>query len=1002
MPFECAFAAADVDLRGDERISPEDADRQTATAREILNRLTEQPGVVLADEVGMGKTFVALAVAASVLRQESNDSRPIIVMLPRGLVPKWRRDWEYFRTACVSESSMLKLTRFAEVRSAADLLHALDTRASHRPHLVFASVGAFDAKLNDPWIKLAMIRLALGQSRLPKAQRRRAVRYATTLIKMRNDSKLTEALIDTLLRTGIDKWVALLKSASVLPAEAADPIPDVLRSNSEALDLTKAKEILRSQLPRAREVGSARAHADLVAAFTQACQEAYEQWLPHILWRSPLLILDEAHHAKNSGTKLARMFRTTAAPGAPTPAVAPRLFGKFDRMLLLTATPFQLGHDELVRVLRSMGSVSWAGNSKPSRTRDEFASAMGQLEEGLTANRQAAQALDKAWGRITTAHVRGRCTATTDEDIRSEKHVVEWFNATTATELQGTSDPHEAALARAYQRCVETRDQAAYNGKEPWAALRTWVIRHNRAGRIVVDEHTHASVPRRDMRTGRAIATPHDIPLDQSGLNFEANDSLPFLLAARAQGEMAGKRRTKALKFTEGLCSSFEAFHHTRQLGAAAIDDMASELAPISEAPYSPSLIPLEWYAENIAKYVPGNDLDDQRTLDHPKLRPVVARVVDLWERGEKALVFCYYRRTSEALRFHIERALDQRVDRLAMQQTGASSPAEGRRRFKRIVRRVGDKKSPFYRMLEERLRGVVYDSRWTGIQAAREEVLSVLMSYARSIPFLARVLSKGSGALFKGLGAADTNHKEIRIGLAAFEQALDGSALSLTSIATSFCAFASEIAERTTVNPIPNPEEGEGPRGSDQLAEYLHAIARHSQRASPEAGRRRTALAAQQPVRMVNGDTPQETRDLVMLAFNSPMFPEVLISSKVLGEGVDLHRYCRHVIHHDLDWNPSVLEQHTGRLDRIRSRAEVERKSIVVYQPFIAGSADERMFRVVKDRERWFQIVMGQRYEFDEGTAEDLAERIPLPVEISQKLVFDLSVHPSKQGSIA
>ena len=38
--------------------------RQEATAREVLVRLRQQPGVVLADEVGMGKTFVALAVAA--------------------------------------------------------------------------------------------------------------------------------------------------------------------------------------------------------------------------------------------------------------------------------------------------------------------------------------------------------------------------------------------------------------------------------------------------------------------------------------------------------------------------------------------------------------------------------------------------------------------------------------------------------------------------------------------------------------------------------------------------------------------------------------------------------------------------------------------------------------------------------------------------------------------------------------------------------------------------
>jgi hypothetical protein len=43
-----------VDLRND-RVSNEDADRQTLTAEEVLCRLDDQPGVVLADEVGMGK-----------------------------------------------------------------------------------------------------------------------------------------------------------------------------------------------------------------------------------------------------------------------------------------------------------------------------------------------------------------------------------------------------------------------------------------------------------------------------------------------------------------------------------------------------------------------------------------------------------------------------------------------------------------------------------------------------------------------------------------------------------------------------------------------------------------------------------------------------------------------------------------------------------------------------------------------------------------------------------
>jgi hypothetical protein len=112
--------------------------------------------------------------------------------------------------------------------------------------------------------------------------------------------------------------------------------------------------------------------------------------------------------------------------------------------------------------------------------------------------------------------------------------------------------------------------------------------------------------------------------------------------------------------------------------------------------------------------------------------------------------------------------------------------------------------------------------------------------------------------------------------------------------------------------------------------------------------------------VRRVYGDTRDETRDRIMLTFNTPFYPEILIASSVMAEGVDLHLNCRHVIHHDLDWNPSSLEQRTGRIDRLGSKAEISGRPIRVYLPYVEGCQDEKLFRVVMDRERWFGVVMG------------------------------------------
>ena len=145
--------------------------------------------------------------------------------------------------------------------------------------------------------------------------------------------------------------------------------------------------------------------------------------------------------------------------------------------------------------------------------------------------------------------------------------------------------------------------------------------------------------------------------------------------------------------------------------------------------------------------------------------------------------------------------------------------------------------------------------------------------------------------------------------------------------------------------------------------------------------------------VRLANGEVKMDTRRRLMLGFNTPFFPEILIASSVLGEGVDLHLDCRFVIHHDLSWNPSTIEQRTGRVDRIGSKGERAHLPIHVYLPFVTATQDEKMFRVVRDRERWFSVVMGEQYRLDEGSTDKLAARIPFPEQAARELAFNLSL---------
>jgi hypothetical protein len=43
------------------------------------------------------------------------------------------------------------------------------------------------------------------------------------------------------------------------------------------------------------------------------------------------------------------------------------------------------------------------------------------------------------------------------------------------------------------------------------------------------------------------------------------------------------------------------------------------------------------------------------------------------------------------------------------------------------------------------------------------------------------------------------------------------------------------------------------------------------------------------------------ESRERLREAFNTPLYPMILIANEVMQEGLDLHKQCRRIVHHDL-----------------------------------------------------------------------------------------------------
>jgi hypothetical protein len=77
--------------------------------------------------------------------------------------------------------------------------------------------------------------------------------------------------------------------------------------------------------------------------------------------------------------------------------------------------------------------------------------------------------------------------------------------------------------------------------------------------------------------------------------------------------------------------------------------------------------------------------------------------------------------------------------------------------------------------------------------------------------------------------------------------------------------------------------------------------------------------LRQQQPVGGMSG---QVNRTLVQ-QFRMPGYPFVLVTTDLLQEGEDLHTFCSSIHHYGIAWTPSSMEQRIGRIDRVRSQSD-------------------------------------------------------------------------------
>jgi hypothetical protein len=125
------------------------------------------------------------------------------------------------------------------------------------------------------------------------------------------------------------------------------------------------------------------------------------------------------------------------------------------------------------------------------------------------------------------------------------------------------------------------------------------------------------------------------------------------------------------------------------------------------------------------------------------------------------------------------------------------------------------------------------------------------------------------------------------------------------------------------------------------------------------------------QPIYPYNADNSNQK---VLRCFNTPFYPDFLVATSVLQEGVNLQYFCNTIYHYGMAWTPGDNEQRIGRIDRMFSK--IERKlekepdsNLNIYYPYLKDTIDEeQLSRFVKRKYNEETLI-------DKGTVVETAE---------------------------
>lgn len=395
-----------------------------------------------------------------------------------------------------------------------------------------------------------------------------------------------------------------------------------------------------------------------------------------------------------------------------------------------------------------------------------------------------------------------------------------------------------------------------------------------------------------------------------------------------------------------------------------------------------------EWWQKVVSMASQSNCSGDEVLYDHPTILAAVTFIEDVCQRGEKVLVFGRFTRPMKALADLLNaRAMLRSLDAQQHPWPQAKVPENEWRAIlaaHRQLQRSGSLNyDDFNQTLEKQYKQLEAQRRTTRAkliehietgfaQNTEKHPRAQALFNAFKQAAAEQQAAKRESAKHKAAEHQDANKSDVAATAEHEVEIHDDSALAVVAraiqelidttnekiCAAEFTQAFVDLMEAAT-DRDEGDNNGDGDLDSAEAVQLWHSV---EERLRNEYNRQEGDFA-----RLMNGSTTPSTRRLLQLAFNRKHGnPKVLVAQSMVGrEGLNLHKACRTVILLHPEWNPGVVEQQIGRVDRISSlwahklEEAIENKTpsselprIEICPVIFQGTYDEWNWQVL--RERW------------------------------------------------